>query len=91
MAKESTSPETTDPSLAMTRKISPGFPSSYMPTVMYPSFPATLNLCVIERRVSGRRLRGVRGFSSRAVSFAESFVSMAIEVERGCERLQPSR
>ena len=34
VAKASMRPEIVDPSLAMTRKISPGLPSSYIPTVM---------------------------------------------------------
>ena len=34
VAKASIRPEMVEPSLAMTRKISPGRPSSYMPTVM---------------------------------------------------------
>ena len=34
VAKASIRPEMVEPSLAMTRKISPGLPSSYMPTVM---------------------------------------------------------
>jgi hypothetical protein len=34
VAKASMRPEIVEPSLAMTRKISPGLPSSYIPTVM---------------------------------------------------------
>ena len=34
VANASMRPEIVDPSFAMTRKISPGVPSSYMPTVM---------------------------------------------------------
>ena len=34
VAKLSIRPETTEPSLAMVMKSSPGVPSSYMPTVM---------------------------------------------------------
>ena len=34
VAKASISPEMTEPSFAIVRKISPGVPSSYMPTVM---------------------------------------------------------
>jgi hypothetical protein len=34
MARESISPETVDPCLAIFMKTSPGLPSSYMPTVM---------------------------------------------------------
>ena len=34
VAKESMSPEMVEPSLDMVMKISPGWPSSYMPAVM---------------------------------------------------------
>ena len=34
VAKASMRPEMVEPSFAMTRKISPGLPSSYIPTVM---------------------------------------------------------
>ena len=36
-AKLSITPDNVDPSLAITMKISPADPSSYMPTVRYPS------------------------------------------------------
>src|SRR5262249_14702087 len=62
VAKESIRQEIVEPSLDMVRKISPGFPSSYRPTVMYPSWPATENLCVIARRSSGSlRRKGAAG------------------------------
>jgi hypothetical protein len=76
----------------MTRKISPGLPSSYMPTVMYPSWPAIENLCVMERRSSASLRRGGRismtwvGATATAVSFCSSF-----DVLSGWLRLQPSR
>src|SRR5438093_985076 len=57
VANESMSPETTEPVFAIVTKISPGWPSSNMPTVMYPSCPAIENLCVIDWRSSGRRRR----------------------------------
>src|SRR2546426_2279366 len=36
--------------LLLEKKNSPGRPSSYIPIVMYPSCPTTLNLCVTETR-----------------------------------------
>src|SRR5262245_10465017 len=84
VAKESISPETTDPCLAIVTKISPGDPSSYIPTVMYPSWPAIENLCVIDWRSSGRRRRRGRydSWTCAGSSFRE---------ERGWLFLQPSR
>src|SRR5262252_1688069 len=54
VAKLSMTPDSVEPSFAMTMKISPGVPSSYMPMVRYPSCPATENLCVMECRSTGR-------------------------------------
>src|SRR5881296_1196862 len=54
VAKLSITPDSVDPSFAMTMKISPGVPSSYMPIVRYPSWPATANLCVMEWRSTGK-------------------------------------
>ncbi len=90
VAKASMRPEMVEPSLAMTRKISPGLPSSYMPTVMYPSWPAIENLCVIECRSSGSFLRA--GRASGAVAAAATAAGFSsFDVLRGCERLHPSR
>src|SRR5687768_11228502 len=92
VAKASIRPEIVEPSLAMTRKISPGLPSSYIPTVMYPSWPAIENLWVIDRRVSASLRRSGRasttgaGATVMAVSLASS-----LDVLRGWLRLQPSR
>src|SRR6202035_1248554 len=58
VAKESIKPEIVEPCFDMLMKISPGFPSSYIPTVMYPSCPAISNLCVIDLRSSGSLRRG---------------------------------
>ena len=68
VAKASISPEIVDPSFAIVMKISPGKPSSYIPTVMYPSWPPIENLCVIERRSSGnlRRMGRYTTFSTIA-------------------------
>ena len=52
-ANASAKPEIVDPSLAITRKISPGWPSSNNPTVMYLSCPAISNLWVMALRSSG--------------------------------------
>src|SRR3990172_3432490 len=85
VAKESMSPEIVDPSLDIVMKTSPGVWSSNIPTVMYPSWPAMLNLCVIDFRSSGRRRRA--GTSS----FVLCFLPLSSDVLRGCVRLQPSR
>src|SRR6516165_2854338 len=60
VAKLSINPEMVEPSFDMAMKISPGVPSSYIPTVMYPSCPPIENLCVIDLRSSGSFLRGGR-------------------------------
>ena len=68
---------------------SPGAPSSYMPTVRYPSCPATSNLWVIDCRVLGILRRNGAGVTARAgskhlgeVSFnVEEFVPERMEVE----------
>src|SRR5215831_288664 len=83
VAKAPIRPEMVEPSLAITRKISPGLPSSYMQTVMYPSWPAMENLWVMDLRSSGSLRRAGRG---PAASAASSF-----EVLSGWLRLQPSR
>src|SRR5207245_2601855 len=57
VAKQSIRPETVDPSFAVVMKISPGWPSSYSPTVRYPSYPPTLKWWTIACRSSGRRRR----------------------------------
>src|ERR1700683_2710682 len=57
VAMQSIRPPMVLPSLAMVMKTSPGAPSWYRPTVMYPSWPATSNLWVRALRVSGRRRR----------------------------------
>ena len=93
VAKASMRPEMVEPSLAMTRKISPGLPSSYIPTVMYPSWPAIENLWVIDRRSSGSLRRGGRASATggaAAVAIAVSFAS-SLDVLSGWLRLQPSR
>src|SRR5437764_13644808 len=72
VAKLSMTPESVDPSFAMTMKISPGAPSSYIPTVKYPSWPATENLCVIESRSTGRCRRTGR------LSTTSAFLSAAV-------------
>src|SRR6516162_2187911 len=63
-AIESIRPEIVEPSFAIVMKISPGVPSSYMPTVMYPSCPPIENLCVIDSRSSGNFRRLGRGVDS---------------------------
>jgi len=50
VAKQSINPETVDPSFAVVMKISPGWPSSYSPTVRYPSYPPTLKWWTIAWR-----------------------------------------
>src|SRR3989304_8683156 len=85
VAKESMSPEIVDPSLDIVMKTSPGVWSSNIPTVMYPSWPAMLNLCVIDFRSSGRRRRA--GTSA----FVLCFLPLSSGVLRGCVRFQPSR
>src|SRR6185295_8217367 len=85
VAKASIRPEMVEPSLAITRKISPGLPSSYIPTVMYPSWPAMENLWVMDLRSSGSFRRAGLG-SALAASLPSS-----LEVDRGWLRLQPSR
>src|SRR2546422_11589537 len=68
VANESIRPETTEPVFAIVTKISPGWPSSNMPTVMYPSWPAIENLCVIDCRSSGRRRRKGRAAGTDSAS-----------------------
>ena len=75
-----------EPSLAITRKISPGLPSSKSPTVMYPSWPAMSNLCVMASRSSGRRRR-----AGPAPAPAADSGSAVRAVFSGCVRLLPSR
>lgn len=53
MAKESSIPETKDPSLAQVMKISAGLPSCSL-IVTSPSQPATSNLKTLPGRVAGR-------------------------------------
>ena len=48
-------PETVEPSFAIVIKSSPGWRFGYNPTVIYPSWPPTSNLCVSEIRSSGNR------------------------------------
>src|SRR5215831_4261836 len=87
VAKLSMTPERVDPSLAITMKISPGVPSSYMPIVRYPSWPATENLWVIECLSTGRCLRTGRLSTTTPGSV---FLSLAL-VLSGCVRFEPSR
>src|SRR2546428_6795703 len=68
VANESMRPETTEPVFAIVTKISPGWPSSNMPTVMYPSWPPIENLCVIDCRSSGRRRRKGRAAGTDSAS-----------------------
>src|SRR5688572_24749702 len=95
VAKESIRPEIVEPSFDIVRKISPGWPSSKSPTVMYPSWPATENLCVIARRSSGSfRRTGCGGAAFPTYSRLERFVGVNeslfdAAVFRGCVRLQP--
>src|SRR5260370_4271220 len=60
VAKESISPETVEPSLDILMNSSPASPSSYNPTVKYPSWPPTEKWCVSARRSFGRRRRSGR-------------------------------
>src|ERR1041385_7146398 len=85
VAKLSMTPESVDPSLAMTMKISPGAPSSYMPIVRYPSWPATENLCVMEWRSTGKCRR--TGRDSPVVLVAPLSEALVLS---GCVRLDPS-
>src|SRR5579885_2500344 len=90
-AKLSIRPLTVEPSLAMVMNSSPGSPSGYRPTVMYPSWPPTLNLCVMEARSSCSLWRTARGgafrFSSSCWDAAtpvrdpSSFLDSAIAVD----------
>jgi hypothetical protein len=90
VANASIRPEMVEPSLAMTRKISPGVRSSYMPAVMYPSCPAIEYLCVMACRSSGSLRRAGRTSTALAASSATALPS-SFEVLSGWLRLQPSR
>src|SRR5437867_13187079 len=87
VAKLSITPDNVEPSFAITMKISPGVPSSYMPIVRYPSWPATENLCVMECRSTGRCRRTGR---LSTTTCGAAFWSLAL-VLSGCVRLEPSR
>ena len=94
-AKASAKPEMVEPSLAITRNISPGTPSSKSPTVMYPSCPAMSNLWVMAWRSSGRRRRDgtapAAATASAAAAAADSAAGPVRVVFNGCVRLLPSR
>ena len=79
-----------DPSLAISRKTSPGWPSSYRPTVRNPSWPLIENLWVIACRSSGNRRREMPAAALAATSASRSSPASFV-VDSGCERLQPSR
>ena len=78
-------PESVEPSFDIVMKISPGWPSSKSPTVRYPSWPPTENLCVMAWRSSGRRRR----YGAPTGAFPAPLSSLL--VESGWTRLEPSR
>ena len=91
VAKESINPEIALPSFAITRKISPGCPSSYIPTVMYPSCPPMLNLCVMALRTVGSlRRTGLNPVVSTALE-PGSFAFSPCDAFSGWVRLELSR
>ncbi len=95
-ASPSITPESVEPSLAILMKTSPGRPSSYIPTVIYPSCPPTLNLCVTDARSTGIFSRCCRAKSSRCIGstttaaacFSSFFPPPALS---GCDRFELSR
>ena len=83
IASESMRPATVEPCLAIFMKTSPGLPSSYLPTVTYPSWSAIEKWWVIASRSSGMRRR-----TGRAAWVGSG---NALPVDSGCVRLDPSR
>ena len=89
VAKLSIRPLMVDPSFAIRMKISPGvLLSSNRPTVMYPSWPPTENLCVRDWRSSGSLRRSGRASGSDLA--AAFFPLAALPVFSGCTTLEPS-
>src|SRR4029453_15311207 len=87
----SAKPEIVDPSLAITKKISPGWPSSNNPTVMYPSCPAISNLWVMALRSSGSLRRTGPAIDCTACAISFALATLSRDVLSGCVRLLPSR
>src|SRR3989338_5700401 len=87
VAKESIRPEITLPSLDILIKISPGWPSSYKPTVIKPSWLAMENLWVMAVLSSGILFLAGRK-TSALTCLLPALVSSFWLVVKGWERLE---